>query len=167
MANRWEKMETVTDFIFLGIKITVDGDSRHEIKRRLFLGRKARQRIKKLRHHFVDRCPYSQSYGFSNSHVQMWELDHKGGCLPKNWCLRIVVVEKTLKSPLDSKQIKLVNSKETNPECSLEGLVLNLKLQYFGHLMQRTDREAWRDAVHGVIKSGTQLSDWTIGTIDT
>jgi len=71
MANRWEKMETVADFLFLGFKITVDGDCRHVIKRHLFLGRKARQSIKKQRHHFADKRPYSQSYGFSNSHVQM------------------------------------------------------------------------------------------------
>ena len=66
-----EKVETVTYFIFLGSKITVDCECSHKIKRHLLLGRKARQSIKKQRHHFADKCPYSQSYGFSNSHVQM------------------------------------------------------------------------------------------------
>ena len=69
-----EKMETVTKFIFLGSKITADGDCNHEIKRCLLLGRKAmtsRQHIKKQRHNFANKGPSSQSYGFSNSHVWM------------------------------------------------------------------------------------------------
>ena len=70
--------------------------------------------------------------GFSSSHVWMWELDHKESWAPKNWCFWTVVLEKTLESPLDFKEIKLVNS-----ECSLEGLMLKLKLQYLGHLMWR------------------------------
>ena len=66
-----ETMETVIDFIFLGSKITVNGDCSHEIKRCLLLGRKARQHIKKQRYHFANKGPYSQSYGFSSSHVWM------------------------------------------------------------------------------------------------
>ena len=99
---------------------------------------KSRQHIKTQRHHFANKAPYSQSYSFSSSHVQMWELDHKVRML-KNWCLWAVVLEKTLVSPLDCKEIKPVNPKGINPECSLKGLVLKLKLQYFGHLMRRTD----------------------------
>ena len=64
-----EKVEAVTHFIFLGSKITADGGCSHEIKRQLLLGRKPRQYIKKWRHHFADKDPYSQSYGFSRSHV--------------------------------------------------------------------------------------------------
>ena len=78
--------------------------------------------------------PSSQRYGFSNRHVWMWELDYKESWAPKNWCFWTVVLEKTLESPLDCKEIKPVH-----PEYSLEGLMLNLKLQYFGHLMWRTD----------------------------
>ena len=71
-----EKLETVTDSIFLGSKITADGDCSHEVKRRLLLGRKAMTnltefRFKKQRHHFADKGPSSQSYGFSSSHVWM------------------------------------------------------------------------------------------------
>ena len=69
-----ETMETVADFIFLGSKITADGDCSHEIKRRLLLGKKGdqpRQHIKKQRHYFADRGLFSQSYGFSNSHIWM------------------------------------------------------------------------------------------------
>ena len=61
-------------------------------------------------HHFADKCPYSQGYGLSSRHVQMWELDHKEGGKSKNWCFQTVVLEKTLESPLDSKEIKPVQS---------------------------------------------------------
>ena len=71
--------------------------------------------IKKQRHHFADKCPYSQSYGFFSSHVQIWKLNHKEGWVPKNWCLWIVVLEKALESPLDSKEIKPVNPKGNQP----------------------------------------------------
>ena len=70
-----------------------------------------RQNIKKQRHHFADKRPYSQSYGFSSSHVQICELDHKEGWAPKNWCFPAVVLEKTLKSPLDCKEIQPVHPK--------------------------------------------------------
>ena len=63
----------------------------------------------------INKGPYSQSYGFSRSHVQMWKLDHKEGWAPKNWCFQIVVLENTLESTLDSKEIKLVNPKENQP----------------------------------------------------
>ena len=74
-----ETMETVTDFIFLGSKITADGDCSQETKRHFLLGRKAMQpswHIKKQRHYFANKGPSSQSYGFSSSYVQMWELDY-------------------------------------------------------------------------------------------
>ena len=69
----------------------------------------------------------------------MWELDHKESWAPKNWCFWIVVLEKTLKSPLDCKEIKPVDPKGNQSWSSLEGLMLKLKLQYFGYLMWRTD----------------------------
>ena len=73
MANRWGTMETVRDFIFLGSKITADGDCSHEIERCLLLGRKALTNlaVKKKRHYFADKGPSSQSYGFSSNHVWM------------------------------------------------------------------------------------------------
>ena len=74
-----------------------------------------RQHIKKQRHHFASKSLYSQSYGVSTSHVQMWELDHKEGWLLKNWCFWTVVLEKTLESPLDYKEIKPVNPKGNQP----------------------------------------------------
>ena len=71
--------------------------------------------LKKQRHHFADKGSYSQSYGFSSSHAQLWELDHKEGLVPKNWCFQMVVLKKTLESPLDSKEIKPVDSKGNKP----------------------------------------------------
>ena len=110
-----EKVGTVTDYIFLRPKITMDGDCSHEIKRHLLLGKKARTKLdsilKKQRHQFVNECPCSQSYDFSSSHVWMWEIDHKGGLAPKNWWFWIVVLEKILENPLDCKEIKPVNPK--------------------------------------------------------
>ena len=112
-----EKVE-VTDFIFLGSKITVDDDCSHESKKCLLFGRKARTNLdilKKQIHHFASKGPYSKSYSFSSSHVWMWELDHKEGWVPKNWCFWTVVLKKTLDSPLDGKKIKPVNPKGNQP----------------------------------------------------
>ena len=72
---------------------------------------KPRKHIKKQRHCFTKKGPHSQSYGFSSSHVWMWELDHKESWALKNWCFWTVVLEKTLKSPFESKKIKSVNPK--------------------------------------------------------
>ena len=72
---------------------------------------KPRQHVKKQRHHFAHKGLHSQSYGVSSSHLWMWEPGHKEGWEPKNWCFWIVMMEKTLESPLDSKEIKLINPK--------------------------------------------------------
>ena len=88
---------------------------------------------------FANKGPYSQSYGFSSSHLWIWELDHKENWVPKNWFFQTIVLEKTLESPLDCKEIKLVNPKGNNPDYSLKGLMVNLKFQYFGHLMRQAD----------------------------
>ena len=114
MVNRRGKMETVTDFIFLGSKNTVDHDCSHEIRRCLLLGRKAvtnLDSILKSSDILLLTKIYSQNYGFSSSHIQMWELDHKESWAPKNWCFQIVVLEKIPEGPLDYKEIKPVNPK--------------------------------------------------------
>ena len=74
-----------------------------------------RQHTKKQRYHFADKGSSSQSYGFSSSRVWMWELDHKEDWVPKNWCFWAAVLEKTLESPLGSKEIKPVNPKGNQP----------------------------------------------------
>ena len=72
---------------------------------------KARQYVKKQRHHFANKGSSSQSYGFFSSHVWMWELDYEESWAPKNWCFWSVVLEKTLESPLDCKEIQPVHPK--------------------------------------------------------
>ena len=104
-----------------------------------FRHRYRQEHIQKQRHYFVNKGPSSQGYGFSSSHVWMWELDCEESWAPKNWCFWTVVLERTLDSPLDCKEIHQSILKKISPGCSLEGLMLKLKLQYFGHLMQRAD----------------------------
>ena len=109
MANRWGNNGN-SDFIFGGSIITVDGDFSHEIKRHLLLGKKAMtdwDSILKSRD-ITDKGPSSYIYGFSSSHVWMWELDQKESLAPKNWCFWTVVLEKTLESPMDCKEIQPV-----------------------------------------------------------
>ena len=105
-----ETVGTVSDFIFLGSKITTDGECSHEIKRPWKESYdQPRQHIKKQRYYFANKGPSSQGYGFSFGHVWMWELDYKDGWAPKNWCFWTVVLEKTLESPLDCKEIQPVH----------------------------------------------------------
>ena len=108
-----ESVEIVSDFIFGGSKITADGDCNHEIKWRLLLGRKVMtslDSILKSRDN-VNKGPSSQGYGFSSSHVWMWELDYKESWAQKNRCFWTVVLEKILESPLDCKEIQPVHPK--------------------------------------------------------
>ena len=100
---------------------------------------KPRQCIKRQRHYSADKGVFSQSYGFSSSCVQMWELDHKEDWALKNWCFGGVVLERTLESPLHSKKIKLVNPKGNQPWIFSGRTDAELRLQYFGHLIWRTD----------------------------
>ena len=103
---------------------------------------KPRLHIKKQRHYFTNKGPSSQSYGFSSSHVRIWELDHKESWAPKNWCF--------------SNPSLL---KESNPEYSFEELILKLKLQNFGHLMWRTDslkKTHWKRCWEGRGRRGRQ-----------
>jgi len=111
-----EIMETVTDFIFLGFKLTADGDCSHEIKRGLFLGWKVMTNLDSI----LQKDLSNQSYGFSSSHVWMRELNYKNwvpkkkknkNWVPKNWCFWTVVLEKILESSLDCKEIQSVNPK--------------------------------------------------------
>ena len=109
-----ETVETVSDFVLLGSKITADGDCCHEIKRCLLLKKiydQPRQHIKKWRHYFAMKCLSNQSYGFSSSHVWMWELPYKESWVWKNWCFCTVMMENTVESPLDCKEIQPINPK--------------------------------------------------------
>ena len=119
-----EAMETVTDFIFLGSKITADGDCSQEITRLPAPWKKSsdqpRQHIKKQRYYFANKGPSSQGYGFSSGHVWMWELDYEESWVLKNWCSWTVVLEKTLESPLNCKEIQPVHPKENQSWIFLE-----------------------------------------------
>ena len=98
---------------------------------------KLRQCVKKQRHHFANKSPDSQSYGFSSSHVWMWELDHKEGYVLKNWCFELQCWRRLLRVPWTARRSNQSILKEINPEYALKGLMVKVKLQYFGHLMWR------------------------------
>ena len=96
-------------------------------------------------------------------------MDHKEGWVPKNWCFWIMVLEKILESPLDCKEIKPANPKGINPEYSLEGLMLKLKLQYFGHLMWRAEsleKILMVGKIEGRRERGQQRMRWLDGIIN-
>ena len=108
-------MQTVTDLIFLGFKIISVGECSHKIKGRLLLRRKAVTKLDSILKSrditLPKKCLSSQSYGFSSSHVWMCELDYKESWAPKNWCFWTVVLEQTLESPLDCKEIQPIHPK--------------------------------------------------------
>ena len=132
-------METVRDFIFLGSKITVDGDCSHEIKRRLLLGRKAMTNLDSLLKSRDITLPTKVQtvkamvfpvvmYGCESWSIK--EAEHQRNDAFKLWCWR-----RLLRVPWTAKRSNQSIPKDINPEYSLEGLMLKLKLQYFGHLM--------------------------------
>ena len=133
-----EIMEAVIDFVFLGSKITADGDCSHEIKRHLLLGRRyaqPRQLIKKQRHYFAKKGQSSQAMVFP---VVMYGCE--SWTVKKPECRRIDAFElwcwrRLLRVPWTARRSNQSILKEISPEYSLEGLMLKLKLQYFGHLM--------------------------------
>ena len=113
--------------------------------------------------------PLVKAMAFSSSHVWMWELDYKESWEPKNWCFWTVVLEKTLESPLYARRSNPSILKEISPECSLEGLILKLKLQYFGHWMQRTDslkKTLMLEKIEDRRKRGQQRMRWLDGVTD-
>ena len=128
-----------------------------------------RQHIKKQRYYFAKKGPSSQSHGFFSSHVWMWELDYKDSRVPKNWCLWTVVLEKTFESPLNCEDSNQSSIKEISPGCLLQGLKLKLKLQYFGHLMQRADsfeKSLILGKIEGRRRRGWQKMRWLDGITD-
>ena len=143
MANKWETMETVIGFTFLGSKITADGDCSHEIKRCLFLGRKAMTNLDSMlksrditlltKVHLVKAMVFPVvMHGCESWTIK--KADHRRIDAFELWCWR-----RCLRVPWTPRRSNQSILKEISPECSLEGLMLKLKLQYFGHLMQRAD----------------------------
>ena len=133
MANRWGNNETLfwgapksLQMLTVALKLEYTSPWKKSYYQR-------RQHIKNQRHYFADK---GQSYGFSSNHVWMWELNHKEGWALKNWCFWTVVLEKTLEVPWTARRSNQSILKEINPEYLLEGLMLKLKLQSFGHLIR-------------------------------
>ena len=128
-----------------------------------------RQHIQKQRHYFADKGPSSQGYGFSSSHVWMWELDYKESWALKNWCFWTVVLGRLLRVPWTARRSNQSILKEISPECSLEGLMLKLKLQYFGHLMWSADsleKTLMLAKIEGRRRRGRQRMRWLDGITD-
>ena len=128
------------------------------------------QHIKKCRHYFASKGPSSQSFGFSSGHVWIWELDYKETWGPKNWCLWTVVCwRRLLRISWTARRSNQSLLKEISPEYSLEGLMLKLKLQYFGPLMQRTDsleKTLMQGKIEGGRRRGQQSMRWLDGITD-
>ena len=157
-------METMTNFIFLGSKITTDGDCSRKIKRHLLLRRKAMTNLDSVLKSrnitlLTKVCMFKAMvvplvmYG-----CESWTTKNT---VLKNWCFWIMVLEKTLESPLDFKEIKSVNPKGN--EYSLEGLMLKLKLQYLGHLLWRAnslEKTLMLGKIEGRRRSGQQRMRW-------
>ena len=170
-----ETVETVSGFIFLGSKITADGDCSHVIKRRLLLGRKVMTNLDSILKSKDIALPTKVRlvkamifpvvmYGCESWTVKKaehWKIDAF-----ELWCWR-----RLFESPLDCKEIQPVHSKgdQSCPGCSLERLMLKLKLQYFGHLMQRVDsleKTLMLGGIGGRRRRGRQRMRWLDGTID-
>ena len=122
-----------------------------------------------LRHYFANKGPPSQRYGFSRNHVWMWELDCEESWMMKNVYFCTVVLEKTLESPWTARRSNQSILKEISPGCSLEGLMLKLKLQYFGHLTWRVDsleKTLKLGGIGGRRRRGQQRMRWLDGITD-
>ena len=128
-----------------------------------------REHIKKQRHYFSNKGPSGQGCGFSSGHVWMWELDGEESWVPKNWCFWTVVLKKTLESHLDFKEIQPVHPEGDQSWVFMEGLILKLKLQYFGHLMLRVDsleKTLMLGGIGGRRRRGQQRMRWLGGIIN-
>ena len=128
-----------------------------------------RQHIKKQRHYFVNKGLSSQDYGFSSSHVWMWELDYKKSWVLKNWCFWTVVLEKILESPLDCKEIQPVHPKRDQSWVFTGRTDVEAEIPIFGHLMQRADsleKTLMLGRIEGRRRRGQQRMRWLDGIIN-
>ena len=139
MGKHWKQCQTL---FWGGSKITEDGDCSHEIKRHLLLERIVMTNldsILKSRDITFPIGPSSQGYSFSSGHVWMWQLDCEESRAPKNWCFWPVVLEKTLESPLDCKEIQLVHLKGDQSWVFIGKTDVEAETSVFGHLLWRAD----------------------------
>ena len=125
--------------------------------------------LKKQRHCFTNKGPSSQSYGFSSSHIRMWKLDCEESWEPKNWCFWTVVLEKTLESPLDCKEIQPVHLKGDKSWIFIGRTDVEAETPYFGHLMWRahsSEKALMLGKIEGRRKRGQQRTRWLDGITD-
>ena len=161
MGKQWKQWQT----LFWGVsKITADSDCSHEIERRLLLGRKAMTNLDSI---LKRRDPSSQSYGFSSSHVWMWESEYKENWAPKTWYFWTVVFEKILESLLDCKEIQPVNPEGNQSWISIGRTGVEAETpQYSGHLTWRTDsleKALMLGKIEGRRRRGWQRMKWLDG----
>ena len=166
MANRWGNSGNSGWLYVLGLKnhrrLRLQPSNKKILTPWKEICNQLRQHFKKQRHYFANKGWSSQGYGFSSGYVWVWELNCEESWALKNWCFWTVVLEKTLESPLDCKEIK----PKISPEYALEGLMLQLELQYFGHLMAKNwligkDPDAgkdWRQEEKGTTKD--EMAGW-------
>ena len=170
MANRWGNNENSERLYFLGSKITADGDCSHEIKRRLLLGRKAMTNLdSKLKSRDIAlltkvRIVKAMVFPVVRYGCESWtikKVEHRRIDVSELWCWR-----RLLRIPWTARRSNQLMLKKISPENSLEGLMLKLKLQYFGHLMQRTDsveKTLMLGKIEGRRRRGRQRMRWLDG----
>ena len=150
MGKKWKQWQTLFSWAPKSLQVVIAAmkcknkqTNKQTKTKHLLLGRKVMTNLdsilKKQRHYFANKGPSSQSYGFSISHVWMWELYSEESWAPKNWCFWTVVWRRLLQVPWTARRFNQSILKEVSPEYSLEGPMLKLKLQYFGHLIRRAD----------------------------
>ena len=128
-----------------------------------------KQHIRKQRHYFVSKGPSSQGYGFSNGHVWMWQFDYKQSWVKKNWCFWTVVLEKTLESPLDCKEIQPVHPKGDQSWVFIGRTDVEAETPMFGHLIRRADsleKTLMLGKIEGRRRRGWQRTRWLDGITD-
>ena len=165
MANRWGNR----DFFFFWapkslqmVTVAIKLKDAFPLEGKLWA---TRQHIKRQRHYFTNKGPSSQGYGFSSGHVWMWELDYKGWAW-KNWCFELWCWRRLLRVPWTARRSNQSILKDISPDCSLEGLMLKLKLQYFGHLIHRADsfeKTLLLGKIEGRRRTGRQRMRWLDG----
>ena len=165
MGKQWKQWQTLFSLAPKSLQMVTTGIKFKTLAPRKKSYDKPRQHIKKQRHYFANKGPSSQGYGFSSSHVWMWELNHKAECQRIDafelWCWR-----RLLRVPWTARRSNQSILKEISLECSLEGLMLKLKLQYFGPLIWGID-SLEKTLMLGKIKSrrkrGQQRMRWLDG----
>ena len=166
-----ETMETIRDSMFLSSKITADCDCGHGIKT-LTPSKESydqpRQHIKKQRCYFANKGPSSQSFGFSSSHVWIWELDYQESWALKNWCFWTVVLQKTLESPLDCKEIQPVHPKGNQSWIFTGRADAEAETPVLWHMMQTTnslEKTLMLGKTEGRRRRGCQRVRWLDGML--